>query len=184
VVSIHLCLMLFDQVLIYRGISARIPDGLGAGMSVGFYGTAVVNVLMEAVVFLAGWLAVSAMVMLMDGREDPRALFGWFGVAYVPLLVYSSVSYAVLLMHGGASFAGVADARSSEQLLALVQGGLRSELFTTLGWMRMAAYGVTLLLAAEATHRVSALSRLRCYPMLMAYAAFLAGVAVLTSGGK
>jgi len=180
VMGVHLALMLLAQVLTFRAIEPYIPSGLGSGIAAGFYGSAFVNVMMEAVVFFAGWMFATAASVLLEGRENARALFGWMALAYAPLLLYSAFAYAVLFLAGGEPFAGMAGAADTAELLAAARDGLDSGVFTLLRAVHFAAYAAALGLAAEAVHRVCSLPRARAWAVMGAYAALLLAVSVLT----
>ncbi|HEX7049371.1 MAG TPA: hypothetical protein VF188_04080 [Longimicrobiales bacterium] len=157
----HLALMLINQVALFRQLYPSVPVALRPGVSWGMYGAAVVNVLMEVLVFLAGWVWLAGSSVLLAGRDVARPLFGWLGLAYAPVIVYSLVMSVVLLMSDGSAFAGLAAASTPRELVDATRVAMARGPVSIMGDVRWAAYAVTASLAVEAMHRVSAVPRIR-----------------------
>jgi uncharacterized membrane protein len=181
VVACHLVLMLLAQVVVYRQVSPWISSEAGAGMAAGFYGSAVVNVLMEAVVFVFGWLFLVAAVILLDGRENARAMFGWLGIGYLPVVAYSVAAILALsALSSRADVSAISRAGNPDEVVRAVQAYLHGGTFMVLAVLRAGAYAATALFAAETLHRVCGLRRTKAAAALGAYLALLLMVRLLT----
>ena len=162
--------------LTFRSVAGQIPDHLTEAYAQVFsvlYISMIVGVTLgEIVIFVLGWLFVMIAVALLNCRRRHRALFGWLGVAYTPVTVYSIMAVALMLAFSDQMvFAGLSNMATIDQLpgeIAKLQDvGL-------LKWIRYGRYiALTLVVAfaIEAVHRVCAMSRFKAVSVILAYVA-------------
>jgi hypothetical protein len=170
----HLTLMVANRLLVSRSVSAHVPAEWRWDVEVQLCLGVATGLLVEVMLFFLGWLFITGMSMLLDGKENARALFGWLGLCYLPAVCFSLFSFARnWLTLEDASYAGIAQARSAEQLsTALLEhfsNGAQQ-------WSQMGAnvvYLLILALAIEATHRVCNLSRLKALLSVGSYVGLL-----------
>lgn len=174
VLLIHLVLLLATQWLSDQTIGAYIPKHLNPNSGFQFALSAIVGLFLEIVLFFIGWLWIAGMVVLLNGRESVRALFGALGLCYLPAVLISTVVYIRLLVGvNDASFDAIAHASTAEQLAAAFQQCQASGFFRLMSLGGNLGYLLLLVCAFEAVHRVCSVSRLKAALTLSSYVGLL-----------
>lgn len=161
--------------IMFRTITEQIPEQLASAydqmLMIMSISTSVGVVFGDIVTFVLGWAFIVIAVMLLNGRQNHRALFGWLSIGYLPLALYSACAVMFLVLYSGAmAHEGLATIPTIEQLPVEIGKMQNSGWF---GWVRLGrslAYFLTLVVACEVVHRLSSLSRLKCAGILSAYA--------------
>lgn len=161
--------------MMFRTVIEQIPDQLasayGQVLTIMSISTSVGVVFGDIATFVLGWAFIVIAVMLLNGRQNHRALFGWLSIGYLPLALYSACAVMFLVLFSDAmAHKGLTSITTIEELPAEIGRMQDSGWF---GWVRLGrylAYGLTLAVACEVVHRLSALSRLKCAGILSAYA--------------
>lgn len=161
--------------MMFRTVIEQIPEQLASAydqvLTIMSISTSVGVVFGDIATFVLGWVFIVIAVMLLNGRRNHRALFGWLGMGYLPLALYSACAVMFLVLFSDAmTHEGLASIPTIEQLPVEIGKMQDSGWF---GWVRLGrylAYGLTLAVACEVVHRLSALSRLKCAGILSAYA--------------
>ena len=161
--------------MMFRSITDQIPDQLASAydqvLTIMSISTSVGVVFGDIATFVLGWAFIVIAVMLLNGRRNHRALFGWLGMGYLPLALYSACAVMFLVLFSDAmAHKGLASIPTIEQLPVEIGKMQDSGWF---GWVRLGrslAYVLTLAVACEVVHQLSALSRYKCAGILSAYA--------------
>ncbi len=161
--------------MMFRSIIEQLPDQLASAydqvLTIMSISMSVGVVFGDIVTFILGWAFIAIAVMLLNGRRNHRALFGWLSIGYLPLALYSACAVMFLVLFSDAmAHKGLTSITTIEELPAEIG---RMQDSGWLGWVRLGrylAYGLTLAVACEVVHRLSALSRLKCAGILSAYA--------------
>ncbi len=161
--------------MMFRTVIDQIPDQLASAydqvLTIMSISTSVGVVFGDIATFVLGWAFIVIAVMLLNGRRNPRALFGWLSIGYLPLALYSACAVMFLVLFSDAmAHKGLTSITTIEELPVEIGRMQDSGWF---GWVRLGrylAYGLTLAVAGEVVHRLSALSRLKCAGILSAYA--------------
>ncbi|MDE2847500.1 MAG: hypothetical protein OXO51_12385 [Gemmatimonadota bacterium] len=161
--------------MMFRSIIEQIPEQLASAydqvLTIMSISTSVGVVFGDIVTFVLGWAFIVIAVMLMNGRRNHRALFGWLSIGYFPLALYSACAIMFLVLFSDAlTHEGLASIPTIEQLPVEIGKMQDSGWFSWLRLGRNLAYGLTLAVACEVVHRLSALSRLKCAGILSVYA--------------
>lgn len=170
----HLVLQLANRWVSDQTIGAYIPKELNPNPAFQFALSTIVGLLLEIVLFFIGWLWVSGMVVLLNGRENVRALFGALGLCYLPAMLISAGAYIRLLM-GVTNFNSdaIAHATTPEQLAAAFQQCEASGFFHLMKIGSNIGYLLLLAGALESVHRICGISRLKSALILGSYVGFL-----------
>lgn len=170
----HLALLLATQWLSNQTISAYIPTDLNPNSGFQFALSAIVGLLLEIVLFFIGWLWIAGVVVLLNGRENVRALFGALGLCYLPAVLISAAVYIRLLIGvKEASFDAISKASTTEQLAAAFHQCQSSGFFRIMSLGSNLGYLLLLVCALEVVHRVCGISRLKAVITLGAYVGLL-----------
>ena len=161
--------------MMFRTVIEQIPEQLASAydqvLTIMSISTSVGVVFGDIATFVLGWVFIVIAVMLLNGRRNHRALFGWLSIGYLPLALYSACAVMFLVLFSDAmAHKGLTSITTIEELPVEIGRMQDSGWF---GWVRLGrylAYGLTLAGACEAVHRLSALSRLKCAGILSAYA--------------
>ncbi|MXW05844.1 MAG: hypothetical protein F4Z81_12380 [Gemmatimonadetes bacterium] len=161
--------------MMFRTVMEQIPEQLVSAydqvLTVMSISTSVGVVFGDIATFVLGWAFIVIAVMLLNGRRYHRALFGWLSIGYLPLALYSACAVMFLVLFSDAMVhEGLTSISTIEQLPVEIGKMQDSGWF---GWVRLGrylAYGLTLTVACEVVHRLSALTRLKCVGILSAYA--------------
>ena len=161
--------------MMFRTVIEQIPDQLASAydqvLTIMSISTSVGVVFGDIATFVLGWAFIVIAVMLLNGRRNHRALFGWLSIGYLPLALYSACVVMFLVLFSDAmAHKGLTSITTIEELPAEIGRMQDSGWF---GWVRLGrnlANGLTLAVACEVVHRLSALSRLKCAGILSAYA--------------
>lgn len=161
--------------MMFRTVIEQIPEQLASAydqvLTIMSISTSVGVVFGDIATFVLGWAFIVIAVMLLNGRRNHRALFGWLSIGYLPLALYSACAVMLLVLFSDAmTHEGLASIPTIEQLPVEIGKMQDSGWF---GWIRLGrslAYVLTLAVACEVVHRSSALSRLKCAGILSAYA--------------
>ena len=162
--------------MMFRSIIEQIPEQLASAydqvLTIMSISTSVGVVFGDIVTFVLGWAFIVIAVMLMNGRRNHRALFGWLSIGYLPLALYSACADYASWCYSPTPLTheGLASIPTIEQLPVEIGKMQDSGWFSWLRLGRNLAYGLTLAVACEVVHRLSALSRLKCAGILSAYA--------------
>lgn len=160
--------------MMFRTVMEQIPEQLASAydqvLTVMSISTSVGVVFGDIATFVLGWAFIVIAVMLLNGRRNHRALFGWLSIGYLPLALYSACAVMFLVLFPDAmAHKGLTSIATIEELPVEIGRMQDSGWF---GWVRIGrylAYGLTLAVACEVVHRSSALSRLKCSGILSAY---------------
>ncbi len=177
-ISIFVTYLITNVLTVYvmfRTITEQIPDQLASAydqvLTIMSISTSVGVVFGDIATFVLGWAFIVIAVMLLNGRRNHRALFGWLSIGYFPLALYSACAVMFLMLYSSAMVhEGLATIPTIEQLPVEIGKMQASGWF---GWVRLGrslAYLLTLAVACEVVHRLSSLSRLKCVGILSAYA--------------
>ena len=161
--------------MMFRSIIEQLPDQLASAydqvLTIMSISTSVGVLFGDIATFVLGWVFIIIAVMLLNGRRNYRALFGWLSIGYLPLALYSACAVMFLVFFSDAmAHKGLSSITTIEELPVEIGRMQDSGWF---GWVRLGrylAYGLTLAVACEVVHRLSALSRLKCAGILSAYA--------------
>ena len=161
--------------MMFRAIIEQIPEQLASAydqvLTIMSISTSVGVVFGDIVTLVLGWVFIVIAVVLLNGRRNHRAMFGWLSIGYLPLALYSACAVMFLVLFSDAmTHEGLASIPTIEQLPVEI-GKMQDSGWS--GWIRLGrylAYGLTLAVACEVVHRLSALSRLKCTGILSAYA--------------
>ena len=161
--------------MMFRSIIEQLPDQLASAydqvLTIMSISMSVGVVFGDIVTFILGWAFIAIAVMLLNGRRNHRALFGWLSIGYLPLALYSACAVMFLVLFSDMMVhKGLTSITTIEELPVEIGRMQDSGWF---GWVRLGrylAYGLTLAVACEVVHRLSALSRLKCTGILSAYA--------------
>ena len=124
--------------LTFKSVAGQLPDHLAEAyaqvFSVVYIGMILGVTLGEIVIFVLGWLYVMIAVALLNGKRRHRALFGWLGVAYTPVTVYSIMAVAFMLVFSDQMvYAGLSTLATLDQLPAEIMKMQDTGLFE---WIR------------------------------------------------
>lgn len=161
--------------LTYRSVAGQLPDHLAEAFtqifSIVYIGMILGVTLGEIVIFVLGWLFVMIAVVLLNGKRRHRALFGWLGVAYTPVTVYSIMVVVMFVLTDQMVYAGMSTLSTIDQLPGEIAKMQDSGLFKWIRYGRMFALTLVVAFAIEAVHRVCSLSRLRTVGVILVYVA-------------
>lgn len=162
--------------LTFRPVAGQLPDHLAEAyaqvFSVMYIGMILGVTLGEIVIFVLGWLFVMIAVALLNGKRRHRALFGWLGVAYTPVTVYSIMAVAFMLVFSDQMvYAGLSTLATIDQLPGEIMKMQDTGLFKWIRFGRACALTLVVALAIEAVHRVCSLSRFKAAGVILAYVA-------------
>lgn len=171
---LHLALLLATRWVSDQTIGAYVPKEFNPHPGVQFALNSTVALLFEIALFFIGWLWISGMVVLLNGRENIRALFGALGLCYLPAMLISTFAYIRLLI-GVEDFNSEAISHSStaEQLATAFQQCEASGFFHLMKLGANLGYGLLVVLALEAVHRLCGISRLKSALVLGSYVGVL-----------
>ena len=161
--------------MMFRTVMEQIPEQLASAydqvLTVMSISTSVGVVFGDIATFVLGWAFIVIAVMLLNGRRNHRALFGWLSIGYLPLALYSACAVMFLVLFSDAmAHKGLTSITTIEELPVEIGRMQDSGWF---GWVRLGrylAYFLTLAVACEVVHRLSALSRLKCAGIVSSYA--------------
>ncbi len=162
--------------LTFRSVAGQIPDHLTETyaqlFSVMFITMILGVTLGEIVIFVFGWLFVMIVVALLNSRRRHRALFGWLGVAYTPVTVYSIMAVVLMLAFSDQMvYVGLSNLATIDQLPGEIT---KMQDIGLLKWIRYGRYiALTLVVAfaIEAVHRVCLMPRFKAVGVILAYVA-------------
>lgn len=162
--------------LTFKSVAGQLPDHLAEAyaqvFSVVYIGMILGVTLGEIVIFVLGWLYVMIAVALLNGKRRHRALFGWLGVAYTPVTVYSIMAVAFMLVFSDQMvYAGLSTLATLDQLPAEIMKMQDTGLFEWIRYGRTLALTLVVALAIEAAHRVCSLSRFKAIGVILSYVA-------------
>jgi len=169
----HSLLLLF----IYRQIIKSLPSDF-ADQYIPFFSLSYISamtglVFSEILVFLFGWLFISVAVVLLDGKQNTRLLFGWLGICYSPLLCYSFMIFGLILFNPDfMDFTPLASISTIEQVSEKIID-LSASAPEGLKWLplgRVLGIMLTLILAFEVVHRICMVPRSKAIGIILTYA--------------
>lgn len=170
----HLVLLLANRWLADQTIGAYIPAELNPHPGVQFALSAIVGLLVEIVLFFIGWLWIAGMVVLFDGRENIRVLFGALGLCYLPAVLISVLIFIRLVIGvKETNFSAIAQASTADQLTAAFEQCETSGFFYLMRMGRNIGYLLLLFCVLEAVHRICGISRLKTGLILGSYVGML-----------
>ena len=161
--------------MMFRTIIEQIPEQLASAydqvLTIMSISTSAGVVFGDIATLVLGWAFIVIAVMLLNGRRNHRALFGWLSIGYLPLALYSACAVISLVLFSDAmAHKGLTSITTIEELPVEIGKMQDTGWF---GWIRLGrslAYVLTLAVACEVVHRLSALSRLKCIGILTVYA--------------
>lgn len=160
--------------LTFSTIKEHIPDHLSGLFTqvfpVLYISMAVGATLGEIATFVLGWLFIMIAVALLNGRRQHRALFGWFGIGYIPVALYSASALIFILLYADQMVpAGVSAMSTIEQLPVEIMKMQNSGWFQLIRYGRYVALVLVVIFAIEVVHRICVLSRYKATGALLAY---------------
>ena len=161
--------------MMFRTIIEQIPEQLASAydqvLTIMSISTSAGVVFGDIATLVLGWAFIVIAVMLLNGRRNHRALFGWLSIGYLPLALYSACAVISLVLFSDAmAHKGLTSITTIEELPVEIGKMQDTGWF---GWIRLGrslGYVLTLAVACEVVHRLSALSRLKCIGILTVYA--------------
>jgi hypothetical protein len=171
---VYLALLFLNRWLMHRAVSERIPGEFSEDIGWQFAISVTGGLLTEAMLFLIGWLFVAGMAVLFNGNANARPLFGWLGLCYLPVAVFSLFS-AIRLWVGveNVDYSAISGARDFEELYVIIHNCLSSGGYRILQIGSNIAYLFTAASAVEVTHRVCDVSRLKAALIVGSYLGLL-----------
>ena len=171
--------------LTFRPVAEQLPDQFAEAyaqvLSVMYISMILGVTLGEIMIFVLGWLFVMIAVAILNGKRRHRALFGWLGVAYTPVTVYSiMVVVLMLVLSDQMVYAGLSTLSTIDQLPGEIAKIQDNGLFKWIRYGRMFALTAVVALAIEVAHRVCSLSRFKAVGVILAYVALNGMVHAIT----
>lgn len=162
--------------LTFRSVAGQIPDHLAESYAqiflALFIGMVLGVTLGEIVIFVLGWVVLMIAVALSNSRRRHRALFGWLGVAYIPITAYSIMAVILMLVFSDQMvYAGLSTMSTLEQLPGEIAKMQDSGFYKWIRSGRIFALTLVVALAIEAAHRVCSLSRFTAAGVILTYVA-------------
>lgn len=162
--------------LTFRPVAEQLPDHLSEAyaqiFSVMYIGMMLGFTLGEIVIFVLGWLFTMIAVALLNSKRRHRALFGWLGVAYAPVTVYSMMAVVLMLVFSDQMvYAGLSTLSTIDQLPGEITKMQDIGLFKWIRYGRIFALTLVVAFAIEAAHRVCSLSRPKAVGVILTYVA-------------
>ena len=163
-------------LLTFRSVAGQLPDHLTESYAqvflALFIGMVLSVTLGEIVVFVLGWVVLMIAVALSNSRRRNRALFGWLGVAYVPIAAYSTMAVVLMLVFSDQMvYAGLSTMSTIEQLPGEITKMQDTGFYKWIRYGRIFALTLVVAIAIEAAHRVCLLSRFKAAGVILTYVA-------------
>lgn len=162
--------------LTFRSVAGQLPDHLAESYEqvflALFIGMVLGVTLGEIVIFVMGWIFVMIAVALLNSRRRHRALFGWLGVAYIPVTAYSIMAVVLMLVFSDQMvYAGLSTLSTLDQLPGEIAKMQDSGFYKWVRYGRMFALTLVVAFAVEVAHRVCSLSRIKAAGVILTYVA-------------
>ncbi len=160
--------------LVFSVINEHLPDHLSGFFTqvfpVLYISMAMGTTLGEIVTFVLGWLFIMIAVALLNGKRQHRALFGWLGIGYLPVALYSALAFVFILFYSDQMVpAGVSNMSTIEQLPVEITKMQNTGWFQWIRYGRYIALVLVVIFAIEAVHRVCVLCRYKAIGVLLVY---------------
>ena len=162
--------------LTFRSVAGQLPDHLTESYAqvflALFIGMVLSVTLGEIVIFVLGWVVLMIAVALSNSRRRHRALFGWLGVAYLPITVYSTMAVVLMLVFSDQMvYAGLSNMSTLEQFPGEIAKMQDAGFYKWIRYGRMFALTLVVTFAIEVAHRICSLSRFKAAGVVLTYVA-------------
>lgn len=160
--------------LVFSVINEHLPDHL-SGLFTQVFPVLYISMAMgatlgEIVTFVLGWLFTIIAVALLNGKRQHRALFGWLGIGYLPVALYSVLAFVFILLYSDQMVpAGVSNMSTIEQLPVEITKMQNTGWFQWIRYGRYIALVLVVIFAIEVVHRVCVLCRYKAIGVLLVY---------------
>lgn len=145
-----------------------------------YISSAVGAALGEIATYFIGWLFIMIAVTLLNGKRQHRVLFGWLGIGYIPVALYSALAFTFILIYSDQMVpAGVSAISQIEQLPLEIEKMQNSGWFQLIRYGRYGAIVLVVVFAIEVVHRICVLTRYKATGALLAYVAIIGLIHVL-----
>ena len=165
-------------LLTFRSVAGQLPDQLAESYAqvflALFIGMIVGVTLGEIVIFVLGWVFVMIAAALLNSRRRHRALFGWLGIAYIPVTAYSIMAVVLMLVFADQMvYAGLSTLSTLDQLPGEITKMQDSGFYKWVRYGRMFALTLVVVFAIEVAHRTCSLSRFKAAGVILTYVAII-----------
>lgn len=160
----------------FRSVAWQLPDHLAESYAqvflALFIGMVLSVTLGEIVIFVLGWVFIMIAVALLNSRRRHRALFGWLGVAYIPVTTYSIMAVVLMLVFSDQMvYAGLSTLSTLDQLPGEIMKMQDSGFYRWVRYGRIFALILVVAFAIEVAHKVCSLSRFKAAGVILTYVA-------------
>ncbi|MXY97799.1 MAG: hypothetical protein F4Z29_08635 [Gemmatimonadetes bacterium] len=160
--------------LTFRSVAGQLPEHLTESYAqvflALFIGMVLSVTLGEIVVFVFGWVVLMIAVALSNSRRRHRALFGWLGVAHIPITAYSTMAVVLMLVISDQMvYSGLSTLSTLEQLPGEIAKMQDTGFYKWIRYGRMFALTLVVAFAIEVAHRICSLSRFKAAGVVLTY---------------
>ncbi len=160
--------------LTFRSVAGQLPEHLTESYAqvflALFIGMVLSVTLGEIVVFVFGWVVLMIAVALSNSRRRHRALFGWLGVAYIPITAYSTMAVVLMLVISDQMvYPSLSTLSTLEQLPGEIAKMQDAGFYKWIRYGRMCALTLVVAFAIEVAHRICSLSRFKAAGVVLTY---------------